>query len=246
MSKVFTNITDAIAEVQDGAVIAIGGFFAAGVPRHLLRALIAKGVKNLTLASGAGALVGASEEMQALVRNRQIKKFIDSYALSRSARKGLQDPFEQQVRAGAIELEIHPLGTLAEKLRAAGAGIPAFFTPTGAGSVVEETVITNYPDNTQPKEVRVIQGTKCVLEYAMKPDFAFIHAYVGDLQGNLRYRKTARNFNHVMATAAGVTIAEVENLVEPGKLDPDDIHTPGIYVHRILKVERMSYRVGID
>jgi 3-oxoacid CoA-transferase A subunit len=246
MSKVFSNITEMIADVRDGATIAIGGFFAAGVPRLLLRALIKKGVKNLTLASGAGALVGASEEMLGLVRNKQIKKFIDSYALSRSARKGLQDPFEQQVRAGGIELEIHPLGTLAEKFRAAAAGIPAFYTPTGAGSVVEETVITNHPDNAQPKEVRVIQGKNCVLEYALKPDFAFIHAHKGDRHGNLRYRKTARNFNHVMATAAQVTVAEVENLVEPGELDPDDVHTPGIYVHRLIAVERITYRVGID
>ena len=136
------------------------------------------------------------------------------------------------------------MGTLAEKYRAAGSGLAAFYTPTGVGTVVAEGVITNGAP--VKKEVRVFNGREYVLELALKPDFAFIHAYKGDKEGNLRYRKTAKNFNHVMATAARVTIAEVENLVEPGEMDVDDIHTPGIYVKRMLKVDRPKYHVGID
>jgi len=138
------------------------------------------------------------------------------------------------------------MGTMAEKYRAAGAGIPAFFTPTGVGSVVEESIVTNIETNRVPKETRIIDGQKYVLEYALKPDYAFVHALVGDREGNLRYAKTARNFNHVMATAAKVTIAEVEKLVEPGELDGDDIHTPGVYVRRMVKVPRPKFAITID
>jgi 3-oxoacid CoA-transferase A subunit len=243
VDKVCNDVEQAIADIGDGATIAIGGFFAAGVPRTLLRALIAKGVKNLTLACGSGPLLGASDEMNGLVKNGQIRKVIDSYGLFRSASKGMKDPFEQQVRAGAIELEIYPMGTLAEKYRAAGAGIPAFFTPTGTGSSVEETILTNIEGNRKKKETRVIDGRPCLLEYALKPDFAFVHAYMGDSEGNLRYRKTARNFNHVMAMAAGVTIAEVENLAAPGEIDSDVIHTAGIFVQRVVKVPRMTFDI---
>jgi 3-oxoacid CoA-transferase A subunit len=151
--------------------------------------------------------------------------------------------YEQQVRAGAIELEIYPMGTIAEKYRAAGAGIPAFWVPTGAGSVVEESTLTNIESNRARRETRVIGGQQCILEYALKPDFALIHAYAGDGEGNLRYRRTARNFNHVMAMAAGVTIAEVENLVPTGRLDSDSIHTPGIFVKRIVKVPRITFDI---
>lgn len=246
MNKVYSNTEQAIADIRDGAMIAIPGFFAAGVPRILLRALIAKEVKNLTLACGVGPLLGAVGELDELVKNRQIKKVIDSYPLFRSASKGMQHPFEQQVRAGEIELAVYPMGTLAEKYRAAGAGIPAFYTPTGVGTVVEETIITNIEKNREKKETRIINGEKYILEYALKPDFAFVHAYMGDAEGNLRYRKTARNFNHVMAMAAKVTIAEVENLVEPGEIDPDTINTPGIYVQRVVKVPRVTYAITID
>jgi 3-oxoacid CoA-transferase subunit A len=246
MAKVFATPEEAIADVKDGALIAIGGFFAAGVPRILLRALIAKGVKNLTLACGSGPLLGAVEELTALVKNRQIKKIIDSYPLFRSAQKGQQDPFEQQVRAGEIEVEVYPMGTLAEKYRAGGAGIPAFYTPTGVGTFVEENILTNIRENRKKKEVKTIDGKKCILEYALKPDFAFVHAYIGDKEGNLRYRKTARNFNQVMATAGKVTIAEVENLVDPGEIDPEMIRTPGIYAQRIVKVPRVTYAITID
>jgi 3-oxoacid CoA-transferase subunit A len=242
MDKVYRSVEEAIECIADGATIAIGGFFAAGVPRTLLQALIDKGVKDLTLACGSGPLLGAINELNALVEHRQIRKVIDSYALFRSATKGAQHPFEQQVRKGEIELEIYPMGTLAEKYRAAGAGIPAFFTPTGAGSMVGESILTN-AGNTTPRETRIINGTPCILEYALKPDFALVHAFMGDAEGNLRYRKTARNFNHVMAMAASVTIAEVESLVAPGDMEPDSIHTPGIFVRRVVKVPRITFDI---
>ena len=181
------------------------------------------------------------------MKNKQIKKFIDSYPFFRSASKGMQDHFEQAVRDGEIELEVYPMGTLAEKYRAAGAGIPAFYTPTGVGSIVEERIISNNASNqVTKKETRIFDGRKYILEYALKADFAFVHAYQGDREGNLRYRRTARNFNHVMATAASVTIAEVENLVKLGEMTSEDIHTPGIYVQRVLKVPRLAYAITID
>jgi 3-oxoacid CoA-transferase A subunit len=243
MNKTVTDVQEALAGIEDGAVVAIGGFFAAGVPRILLRALAAKGVRNLTLACGSGPLLGAKEELDELVGQRQIRKIIDSYGLFRSASKGAQHPFEQQVRSGGIELEVYPMGTLCEKYRMAGAGIPAFFVPVGAGSMVGETTITNVKENRRRRETRVIDGQTCILEYALKPDFALIHAHRGDAEGNLCYRKTARNFNHVMAMAARVTIAEVENLVSPGDLNPESVHTPGIFVQRILQVPRIAFDI---
>jgi 3-oxoacid CoA-transferase subunit A len=246
VDKVLPNVEEAIADIKDGAVIAIAGFFACGVPRALLQALIKKGTKNLTLTCGCGPLVGASRELKELTLNGQLKKVIDSYGLFRSASKGAQDPFEQALRAGTIELEVYPMGTMAEKYRAGGAGIPAFYTPTGVGSVIEESAVSNIAANRTPKETRMINGRKYILEYAMRPDFAFIHAKIGDREGNLRYAKTARNFNHVMATAAHVTIAEVENLLEPGEMDGDDVHTPSVYVHRVVKVERPKFAITID
>ncbi len=246
MDKVLPGIDKAVEDIPDGAMIAIPGFFAAGVPRYLLQAIIRKGIKDLTLTCGCGPLLGAAEELRDLVKNGQLKKVIDSYGLFRSATKGMQDPFEQAVRAGEIEFEVYPMGTMAEKYRAGGAGIPAFFTPTGVGSVVEEGIVSNIDANRRPKETRIIDGNKYVLEYALKPDYAFIHALVGDRDGNVRYAKTARNFNHVMATAARITIAEVEKLVEPGDLDGDDIHTPGVYVHRVVKVPRPKFAITID
>ena len=245
MNKVVASVKEAIADIEDGAMIAIPGFFAAGVARTLLRALIAKGVKDITLACGCGPLLGASEELELLVENGQIRKVIDSYALYRSASKGMQHSFEQAVRAGEIELEVYPMGTLAEKYRAGGAGIPAFYTPTGVGSVVAEGLVTNSPSNTE-KEKRMFNGREYILEYALKPDYAFVHAYAGDREGNLRYRRTARNFNHVMASAAKITIAEVENILEPGEIEPEDVHTPGIYVQRIVQVPRVAFAITID
>lgn len=246
MDKVVSSLEEAIADVQDGAVIAIPGFFACGVPRDLLQALIRKGTKNLTLTCGCGPMLGAAQELKTLVLNGQLRKVVDSYGLFRSASKGMQDPFEQAVRAGKIELEIFPMGTMAEKYRAGGAGIPAFYTPTGVGSVVEDSIVTEIQSKRTPKETRIIDGQKYVLEYALRPDYAFIHAKTGDREGNLRYAKTARNFNHVMATAARVTIAEVENIVEPGELEGDDVHTPGVYVHRMVRVPRPKFAITID
>jgi 3-oxoacid CoA-transferase A subunit len=243
MDKVVRNFEEVLAGIEDGATVAIGGFFAAGVPRALLRALIEKRVKDLTLACGSGPLLGALHELNGLVKNRQIRKVIDSYGLFRSANKGMEHPFEQLIRAGEIELEVYPMGTLSEKYRAAGAGIPAFYTPAGAGTMVEDATLTNLESNRTVKETRFIGGRVSVLEYALKVDFALIHAHKGDSEGNLIYRKTARNFNHVMAMAAGVTIAEVENLVEPGGLDPDAIHTPGIFVQKVVKVPRITFDI---
>jgi 3-oxoacid CoA-transferase subunit A len=246
LDKVYPSIDEAIDDIQDGTMIAIPGFFACGVPRDLLQAIIRKGTKDLTLTCGCGPLLGAASELRTLVENGQLKKVIDSYGLFRSASKGMQDPFEQAVRAGEIEFEVYPMGTMAEKYRAGGAGIPAFYTPTGVGSVVEEGVVTNIEANRTPKETRTIDGQKYVLEYALKPDYAFVHALKGDSEGNLRYAKTAKNFNHVMATAARITIAEVENMVGVGEMDGDDVHTPGIYVHRMIKVPRPQFAITID
>lgn len=246
MDKVVPSIEEAVADIKDGAMIAIPGFFTCGVPRALLQAIIKKGVKNLTLACGCGPLVGAREEMRALIKNGQLKKVIDSYGLDRSASKGAQNPFEQAVRAGTIEFEVFPMGTLAEKYRAAGAGIPAFYTPTGVGSMVEETVVSSIEKNRVKKETREFNGRKYILEYALKPDYAFVHALTGDREGNLRYAKTARNFNHVMAMAAGVTIAEVENLVEVGELEGDFVQTPAVYVHKVVQVPRPKFAITIE
>jgi 3-oxoacid CoA-transferase subunit A len=243
MNKIVSSMEEALSGIADGSTVAIGGFFAAGVPRLLLRALIDKGVKNLTLACGSGPLLGAKDELGELASNRQISKVIDSYGLFRSATKGAQHPFEQQIRAGEIEFEVYPMGTLCEKYRMAGAGIPAFYVPVGSGSAVEENTITNVEQNRKQRETRVIDGKQCILEYALKPDFALIHAHGGDPEGNLVYRKTARNFNHVMAMAARVTIAEVENLLPVGGLNPDSVHTAGIFVQRVVEVPRISFDI---
>jgi 3-oxoacid CoA-transferase subunit A len=245
MNKVVSSIQEAIAEVGDGAVIAIPGFFTCGVPRALLWGLVEKGVKNLTLCCGCGPLVGAKDIATALVAGGQIKKVIDSYSLNRSATKGMNDALETAVRNGEVELEIYPMGTLAEKYRNAGAGIPAFYTPTGVGSVLEKETLTNIPEHRQPREVRVFDGKKYILEHALQPDFAFVHAHTADTEGNLRYAMTARNFNHVMAMAARTTIAEVENLVAPGEISPEDVHTSQIYVRKLVKVDRPNFDIGI-
>jgi 3-oxoacid CoA-transferase A subunit len=179
------------------------------------------------------------------VAGGQIRKIIDSYSLNRSATKGMEDPLEVAVRNGDIELEIYPMGTLAEKYRSAGAGIPAFYTPTGVGSILEKETLTSVRSNREQREVREFNGKKYILEHALQPDFAFVHAHTGDTEGNLRYAMTARNFNHVMAMAARTTIAEVENLVEPGDIAPELVHTSQIYVKRLVKVDRPSVSIGI-
>jgi 3-oxoacid CoA-transferase A subunit len=243
MNKTFHTVEEALADITDGSTIGIGGFFAAGVPRTLIQGLIEKGTKDLTVCCGSGPLLGAYRELDQLVARNQIKKLVDSYGLFRSATKGAQNPFEQKIKSGEIELEVYPMGTLAEKYRAAGAGIPAFYTPVGGGSMVEESVLTNIGANRTKKELKEINGVTCILEYALPLDYAFVHAYMGDEEGNLRYRKTARNFNHVMATAAKVTVAEVENLVLPGDIEPDGVHTPGIYVKRVVHIPRITFDI---
>jgi len=245
MNKVLPSVQEALADVKDGASIAIPGFFTCGVPRALLWGIIEKGVKDLTLCCGCGPLVGAKDIAAALVEGKQVKKVIDSYSLNRSATRGMQDPLEIAVRNGEVELEIYPMGTLAEKYRSGGAGIPAFYTHTGVGSVVEKETLTSVAANRQPREVREFDGKRYILERALRPDFAFIHAHTADTEGNLRYAMTARNFNHVMAMAAKVTIVEAENIVEPGELDPERIDTPQIYVNRMVKVERPKFDIGI-
>jgi 3-oxoacid CoA-transferase subunit A len=222
MDKTYASVELAIADIPDGAVIAFGSFFTAGKPTALTRALVKKGVKDLTVVVqqvGTG-----NEEMLELVTNGQIKRAICNYPFPRSASKGAQHPFEQAVRKGEIGLEIYPIGTFVEKLRCAGAGIPAFYTPAGVGTVVAEG-----------KEARVFNGTEYLLELALPVDFAFVHAWKGDHEGNLVYRFTAQNYNNAMTMAGKVTIAEVETLVETGELDPNFIHTPGIFVKRVVE-----------
>ncbi|HJT54587.1 MAG TPA: CoA transferase subunit A, partial [Candidatus Angelobacter sp.] len=205
---------EAVRDVQDGAVIMVGGFGLCGIPEELIEALARKGVKNLTTISNNAGVDDYG--LGKLLTAGQIKKHIGSYV-------GENKIFEQMVLTGKVVLELNPQGTLAERIRAGGAGIPAFFTPTGAGTTVAEG-----------KEQREFNGRLHVLESALKADFALIHAWKGDRWGNLVFRKTARNFNPVMATAAKVTIAEVEELVEPGQLPPDQVHVSSIYVKRIL------------
>ena len=246
MKMIYQNTIEAMSDIPSGATVAIGGFFSAGVPRTLMRALNKLDINDLTIACGAGPFLGAAEEGRALLEGDLVKRIIDSYALPRSISKGKTNLLEQKVRAGQIELEVYPMGTLAEKYRAAGAGIAAFYIKTGVGTVVEDGVVTNIDENVGSKETKTINGETCVLEYALQPDFSLIHAYRADTDGNLQYRKTARNFNHVMAMAGRVTIAEVEEIVEPGELAPDCIHTPGIFVQRLVKTPRLDYSIGID
>jgi len=228
MDKTYASVESAVADIPDGAVIAFGGFFSAGKPTALTRALAKKGVKNLTVVVqqvGTG-----NEEMLDLVVNGQIKKAICSYPFPRSATKGAQHPFEQGVRKGTIELETYPIGTFVDKLRCAGAGIPAFYTAAGAGTVVAEG-----------KEVRVFNGVEHLMELALPVDYAFVHAWKGDREGNLVYRFTALNYNNAMAMAGVVTIAEVEQLVEVGEIDPNFIHTPGIFVKRVVETGKPEF-----
>src|SRR6266852_142494 len=229
MNKVVASADEAVRDVQDGATIMVGGFGLCGIPEELIEALVRKGVRNLTtISNNAGVdTFGLGKLLQA----GQIRKHIGSYV-------GENKVFEQMVLTGKVELELNPQGTLAERIRAGGAGIPAFFTPTGAGTIVSEG-----------KEVREFNGRPHVMERALKADFALIKAWKADRWGNLVFRKTARNFNPVMATAAHVTIAEVEEIVEPGQLDPDGVHVPSVYVKRIVltrvkekKIEKRTVR----
>lgn len=232
MQKVVANADEAVQAIPDGAVLLSGGFGLCGNPENLIRALRKKGTKNLTIISNN---CGVDDKgLGILLSNGQVKKMISSYV-------GENKNFERQFLGGALEVELTPQGTLAERIRAGGAGIAAFYTPTGYGTWISEGgVPTKYDDSgnviksSEKRETREFNGRHFVLETALRGDFALIKAWKGDRFGNLIYRKTARNFNPMMATAATVTIAEVEELVEPGELDPDQIHTPGVYVQHII------------
>src|SRR5437667_5513113 len=223
MNKVVANADEAIKDVSDGAVILVGGFGLCGNPENLIRALVRKGTKNLTTISNNAGVDGLGIGL--LLAAGQLRKHIGTYV-------GENKLLEEMILNKKIELELVPQGTFSERIRAGGAGIPAFFTPTGVGTVVAEG-----------KETRNFDGREYVMERAIKADFAFVKAWKGDKWGNLVYRKTARNFNPMMATAAKITIAEVEQLVEPGELDPDMVHTPSVYVKRIFKGELFEKRI---
>ena len=223
MNKVVANAEEAIRDVQDGASIMIGGFGLCGNPENLIRALAKKGVKNLTTISNNAGVDGFGVGL--LLANGQIRKHIGTYV-------GENKLLEEMVLKNQVELELNPQGTFSERIRAGGAGIPAFYTPTGVGTLVAEK-----------KETRDFDGRPYLMERALRAYFAFIKAWKGDRWGNLVYRKTARNFNPMMATAARVTIAEVEHLVEVGELDADLIHTPSIYVKRIFQGELYEKRI---
>lgn len=215
MNKVVGSPSEAVADIGDGALIMAGGFGLSGLPESILHALIDVGCKNLTFVSNNAGVDDVG--IGALLRTRQVKKMISSYV-------GENKEFERQFLAGELEVELCPQGTLAERIRAGGAGIPAFFTPTGYGTLVAEG-----------KDVRYFDGRPYILERSLFADFALVKAWKADTAGNLVFRKTARNFNPIMATAAKVTIAEVEEIVEAGSIDPDQVHTPGIFVQRVVK-----------
>jgi 3-oxoacid CoA-transferase subunit A len=214
MNKVLRNAEEAVALVHDGASIMMGGFGLAGIPENLVTALQRRGTRDLTIISNNAGTDDFGIGL--LLKARQVRKMIATYV-------GENKEFERQFLQKEIEVELVPQGTFSERMRAAGAGIPAFFTPTGYGTLIAEG-----------KEAREFDGRPYVLERALHADFAFVKAWKGDPVGNLVYRKTARNFNPVMATAARFTIAEVEQLVEPGAIDPDHVHTPGIFVQRVF------------
>ncbi|RST73738.1 CoA transferase subunit A [Siminovitchia acidinfaciens] len=215
MKKFFATFQDAVADIHDGSTLMVGGFGLCGIPENLIMALVDKGVKDLTVISNN---CGVDEwGLGLLLQNKQIKKIIGSYV-------GENKEFERQVLAGEIEVELTPQGTLAEKIRAGGAGIPAFYTPAGVGTPIAEG-----------KEIREFNGKEYVLEEALTADFSLVNAWKGDKMGNLVYQKTARNFNPMIAAAGRVTIAQVENLVDIGELDPDCIHTPSIYVQGLIQ-----------
>jgi 3-oxoacid CoA-transferase A subunit len=233
MDKLVTSIDDAVADIPDGASIAMGGFFTCGIPVYLTHALLNRKIRNLTIISMAGAV--GNVDIDALISQGQVSKIIASYPFYRSVEKGRQHICEQMARADKISIEVYPMGTLAEKLRAGGAGIAGFYTLAGVGTVVS-----------QGKETKVFDGKTYLLEKALKPDFAFVHAWKCDHEGNTIYRKTARSFNHVMAMSAKESIVESENVSDSGTLDPNFIHTPGVYVHRVVKIDRPKIKIGID
>jgi 3-oxoacid CoA-transferase subunit A len=220
IDKVVASAEEAIADVPDGATLVVGGFGLCGVPENLIRALGQRGVKDLTVVSNN---CGVDDwGLGLLLRARQIRKMVSSYV-------GENAEFERQFLSGELEVELTPQGTLAERMRAGGAGIPAFFTPTGVGTLVAEG-----------KEVRQFEGREYLLERSVVGDFALVAAWKGDRLGNLIYRKAARNFNPMVATAGRISIAEVEELVEVGALDPENVHTPGVFVQRVVVAPRQK------
>ena len=224
VNKVYPEARAALEGLlRDGMIIHAGGFGICGIPSSLIEAIRESGVKNLTVVSNNAGIDDAG--LGLLLQTRQIRKMISSYV-------GENKTFMQQYLAGELEIEFNPQGTLAERIRAGGAGIPAFFTPTGAGTQIAEG-----------KETREFDGRVYVMERGLVADLAIVHAWKGDTAGNLVYRKTARNFNPMMATAAKVTVAEVEHLVPAGEIDPDHIHTPGIFVKRIVEVGTALKRI---
>src|SRR5271163_1360056 len=223
MDKRISSADAAIANLTDGATILMGGFGLCGIPEKLIAAVRRKGTKNLTIVSNNAGIDDFG--IGILLQNRQVKKMISTYV-------GENKLFEQLVLSGELQVELNPQGTLAERLRAGGAVIPAFYTPTGYGTMVAEG-----------KETREFDGRHYILERALRGNFAFVKAWKGDRMGNLVYRKTARNFNPMMATAADYVIAEVEHLAEVGELDPDNVHTPGIYINAIFQGQNYEKRI---
>jgi len=224
MNKVYADAKSALAGLlKDGMTIMAGGFGLCGIPESLILAIRDSGVKNLTVVSNNAGVDGKG--LGILLDSRQTKKMVSSYV-------GENKTFMQQYLAGELEIEFNPQGTLAERIRAGGAGIPAFFTKTGVGTLIAEG-----------KEEKIFDGEKFIMERGLFADLAIVHAWKGDTAGNLVYRKTARNFNPMMATAAKITVAEVEHLVPAGEIDPDHIHTPGIFVKRIIDVGSANKRI---
>ncbi len=221
--KVYKNATDALSGVKDGMTYLVGGFGLCGIPENCIAALRDSGVKNITCVSNNAGVDDFG--LGLLLKTRQIKKMVSSYV-------GENATFEKQFMSGELELEFCPQGTLAERLRAGGAGIPAFYTPTGVGTKIADG-----------KEIRKFDDREFVLEKGITGDFAFVKAWKGDKFGNLIFRKTARNFNPMIATAGKITVAEVEELVEVGTLDPDQIHTPGVYIQRIFQGQNYEKRI---
>jgi 3-oxoacid CoA-transferase subunit A len=223
LDKVFPSAHDALRDVRDGMTLLCGGFGLCGIPEELILALRDLGPKQLTFVSNNAGTSGHG--LVHLLNSGQVRKMVSSYV-------GENKVFEELMLAGRIEVELTPQGTLSERVRAGGAGIPAFFTPTGVGTVVAEG-----------KEVREFNGREYLMERAITGDFALVHAWKGDRLGNLVYRKTSRNFSPMMATAGRITVAEVEHLVEPGELDPDCIHTPGIFVQRVVRCRDLTKHI---
>jgi 3-oxoacid CoA-transferase subunit A len=223
MNKVFTGAVDALHDINDGATIMLGGFGLCGIPENSINALVEKGTKDLTCISNNAGVDDFG--LGLLLKTRQIKKMMSSYV-------GENAEFERQLLSGELEVDLIPQGTLATRIQMAGMGIPAFFTPAGYGTEIAEG-----------KEIREFNGKKYLMEMALHADFAIVKAWKGDRYGNLVFRKTTRNFSTSMAKAGHITIAEVEQLVEPGQLDPDEIHVPGIYVHRIFQGSNYEKRI---